>query len=189
MSDVKHSLNIDELVIRAATPEDDKRLSQYFIDNRQHLKPWEPKRDEAFFTAQGWAKRLIQLNELHKHNLAYYFVIQWRGSDEVIGTISYSNIVKFPFYACHVGYSLAESAQGKGVMRRALQQTNQWLFDHQDIHRVMAAYIPTNNRSGNVLSSLGFEKEGYAKNYLFIDDKWQDHVLTSLTNEQWVNPN
>ncbi len=187
MSDTK-TLYIDDLIIRAATADDDKRISQYFIDNRQHLKPWEPKRDEAFFTADGWAKRLIQLSELHKYNLAYYFVIQMMDSDEVIGTISYSNIVKFPFYACSVGYSLAEAAQGRGVMRRALQKTNQWLFDHQNMHRIMAAYIPTNKRSGNVLSSLGFEQEGYAKKYLFIDNKWQDHVLTSLTNIKWVNP-
>jgi ribosomal-protein-alanine N-acetyltransferase len=32
------------------------------------------------------------------------------------------------------------------------------------------------------LHSLGFEKEGYAKSYLQINGRWQDHVLTSLLN-------
>ncbi|MEG2828171.1 MAG: 30S ribosomal protein S5 alanine N-acetyltransferase, partial [Edwardsiella sp. (in: enterobacteria)] len=27
---------------------------------------------------------------------------------------------------------------------------------------------------------------GYAKNYLLINGKWQDHVLTALTNPEWT---
>jgi ribosomal-protein-alanine N-acetyltransferase len=27
--------------------------------------------------------------------------------------------------------------------------------------------------------------EGYARDYLFLDGVWQDHVLTSLTNPAW----
>ncbi|HIH6548208.1 TPA: 30S ribosomal protein S5 alanine N-acetyltransferase, partial [Proteus mirabilis] len=27
----------------------------------------------------------------------------------------------------------------------------------------------------------GFEREGYAKNYLQINQEWRDHVLTALT--------
>ena len=43
----------------------------------------------------------------------------------------------------------------------------------------MAAYIPRNNKSGNVLSKLGFVKEGEAKAYLYINGGWEDHILTS----------
>ncbi|HHK5636144.1 TPA: 30S ribosomal protein S5 alanine N-acetyltransferase, partial [Serratia marcescens] len=28
--------------------------------------------------------------------------------------------------------------------------------------------------------------EGYAKDYLLIDGKWQDHVLTAYTNKEWL---
>jgi hypothetical protein len=34
---------------------------------------------------------------------------------------------------------------------------------------------------------LGFEKEGYAKDYLLIDGRWQDHVLTALTWREWTS--
>ena len=40
-------------------------------------------------------------------------------------------------------------------------------------------------RSGNLLARLGFEKEGYAKDYLLIDGEWRDHVLTALTTQDW----
>ena len=44
---------------------------------------------------------------------------------------------------------------------------------------------------GAVLKSrLGFVEEGFARNYLFIDGAWRDHVLTSLVHpafrDEWV---
>jgi ribosomal-protein-alanine N-acetyltransferase len=52
----------------------------------------------------------------------------------------------------------------------------------------MANYLPQNERSARVLKGLGFVVEGYAKDYLYIDGRWQDHVLTALTNERWAAP-
>jgi ribosomal-protein-alanine N-acetyltransferase len=49
----------------------------------------------------------------------------------------------------------------------------------------MANYIPCNERSARVLKRLGFEVEGYARDYLFLAGNWQDHVLTSLINPSW----
>jgi len=56
----------------------------------------------------------------------------------------------------------------------------------QRMHRIMANYMPHNARSGDLLARLGFQKEGYAKDYLLIDGRWQDHVLTSLTAPDWT---
>jgi ribosomal-protein-alanine N-acetyltransferase len=39
-----------------------------------------------------------------------------------------------------------------------------------------------NERSGRLLERLGFVREGYARDYLLIAGRWQDHILTSLTN-------
>ena len=46
----------------------------------------------------------------------------------------------------------------------------------------MANYIPHNERSGRLLRRLGFMVEGYARDYLFINGAWRDHILTALTN-------
>jgi ribosomal-protein-alanine N-acetyltransferase len=32
---------------------------------------------------------------------------------------------------------------------------------------------------------LGFEREGLARRYLFIDGAWRDHVLNALINHQF----
>ncbi|MFL7024755.1 ribosomal-protein-alanine acetyltransferase [Enterovibrio norvegicus] len=179
-------LSVDNLVVRAIQKADVARIVRYFQLNRTYLTPWEPLRSEGFFTYEGWERRVMQLVELQRHGLAYYFLIFEKDTDEIAGVITYNNIMQFPFHACNVGYSLAEDAQGKGFMRRALNLTNQWLFDNFNMHRIMASYMPRNTRSEAVLKAAGFQEEGHAKDYLLINGKWEDHTLTSLINPNWV---
>ncbi|MBY7825281.1 ribosomal protein S5-alanine N-acetyltransferase [Vibrio fluvialis] len=174
-----------EIILRTAEFDDAARISNYFTVNRDYLKPWEPKREEAFFSELGWQQRLIKLSELHKMSLGFYLLIIDADSDEMLGTISFSNISRFPFYACNVGYSLAEQAQGKQIMTRALKMACDYMFNEQNLHRVMASYMPHNKRSEAVLQRLGFVHEGQAKDYLLIDGQWQEHNLTSLVNPNW----
>ena len=43
-------------------------------------------------------------------------------------------------------------------------------------------YICKSNGIIHNLKKIGFTVEGYARDYLFLNGKWQDHVLTSLIN-------
>lgn len=175
----------EDIILRTAEPTDGKLISDYFIANRDFLREWEPKREDAFFSEAGWTQRLIKLNELHRMGLGYYLIILDSNSGEMLGTISFSNISRFPFHACNVGYSLSETAQGRGVMTRALRMALEYMFNIQNLHRIMAGYMPRNKRSESVLKRLEFTQEGLAKDYLLINGKWEDHVLTSLTNANW----
>ena len=56
-------------------------------------------------------------------------------------------------------------------------------FDELGLNRVMAGYLPHNERSATLLLRLGFEKEGYARRYLKINGKWEDHILTALVKD------
>lgn len=175
----------EDITLRTAEPMDGKLISDYFIANREHLREWEPVREEAFFTESGWTQKLIKLNELHKMGLGYYMIITESETGQMLGTISFSNISRFPFYACNVGYSLGKEAQGRGVMTRALRMAVNYMFSIQNLHRIMAGYMPRNKRSEAVLHRVGFIKEGFAKDYLLINGRWEDHNLTSLINENW----
>ncbi|MGN7512099.1 hypothetical protein [Aeromonas salmonicida] len=37
--------------------------------------------------------------------------------------------------------------------------------------------------SAALLERLGFEREGYARDYLMINGRWEDHILTALLNQ------
>ena len=55
----------------------------------------------------------------------------------------------------------------------------------QSLHRVQANVRPENARSLALLEGLGFEREGLARRYLFIDGAWRDHVTTALRHPTW----
>ena len=87
-----------------------------------------------------------------------------------------------------LGYGLAERAQGKGVMTEALRTVCAWAFDELRLHRLSANYMPSNERSGAVLRRLDFAVVGYARDYLFINGAWRDHVLTQLVDPRNRSP-
>ena len=174
-----------DFILRTADIGDAERIVRYYQDNREHLMPFEPNRDAAFYQVNTWLKKLMKLSELHRLGLAYYCLLIDADTDKMLGTLSFSHITRFPLHACQVGYSLAFEAQGKGYMRRALTLGCDYMFHTQNMHRIQAAYMPHNQKSAAVLHSVGFKKEGYAKDYLLINGQWQDHVLTSLIHPNW----
>ncbi|GAK18125.1 LOW QUALITY PROTEIN: ribosomal-protein-S5p-alanine acetyltransferase [Vibrio sp. JCM 19053] len=179
-----HMLDGD-LLLRTAEIGDADMIAEYFQANREYLKPFEPKREEAFFSVNGWLQKLIKLNELHRMGLGYYCLLVRASSGEMLGTISFSSLSRFPFYSCNVGYSLAEKAQGHGYMRRGLTMACDYMFNVQKLHRIQAGYMPHNKRSESVLEHVGSTEKGMQKIYLLINGEWQDHVLTSLINPNW----
>ncbi len=40
-------------------------------------------------------------------------------------------------------------------------------------------------RAARLLLRTGFQQEGYARDYLLIDGKWQDHLLFAILREDW----
>ncbi|MCE0492461.1 ribosomal protein S5-alanine N-acetyltransferase [Vibrio salinus] len=174
-----------EIIVRTARIGDAALIVDYFEKNRRFLKPWEPSRDEAFFSINTWRQRLIKLHELHQIALGYYLIILSVDKEEMLGTISFSQVARFPMYSCNVGYSLAETAQGRGVMTKALTMACNYMFEKQNMHRICAAFMPRNHKSEQVLRRVGFKNEGKADNYLLIDGKWEDHILMALHNPDW----
>ena len=55
-------------------------------------------------------------------------------------------------------------------MHEALQITICYAFEDLRLHRIHANHLPSNVRSGRLLARLGFAIEGYAKDYLLIND-------------------
>jgi ribosomal-protein-alanine N-acetyltransferase len=56
------------------------------------------------------------------------------------------------------------------------------------LHRVQADVIPQNAPSIRVAENSGFRREGYAKAYLKIAGKWQDHIIfAKLAEEHLTN--
>jgi [ribosomal protein S5]-alanine N-acetyltransferase len=179
-------LETERLVLRIATAEDAPALVRYYSENRDFLAPWEPARAPEFYGAEFWREQAaIHHREFHGDRSLRLILLPRDSPREVIGSANFSQFVRGIFQACHLGYSLAERAEGQGLMREALGAAIPFVFGPLHMHRVMANHMPHNRRSGALLRALGFVVDGYARDYLRINGRWEDHVLTSLTNPDW----
>jgi ribosomal-protein-alanine N-acetyltransferase len=62
-------------------------------------------------------------------------------------------------------------------MTAAVNAIVPFAFGTLKLHRVEAACIPANLASVRLLEKAGFTREGFARQYLCINGKWQDHLL------------
>ncbi len=187
--------------IQLSQPEDAQALADYYRDNSEHLRPWEPQRADGFHTQKAWHQRLEQRSKEQTDGTAAYLLaycdtdtstdIQITGeakqnnrSAKLVACCSLTGITRGPFQACYMGYSIAKSHEGSGAMQALCRYAIAHAFEDLQLNRIMANYMPANHRSAKLLQNLGFKREGFAKGYLHINGRWEDHVLTAL-----INPN
>ena len=176
-------LKTARLTLTPPCPDDAAVMLDYYQRNRLNFQPWEPKRDESFFTIQNMRARISAMSEMLVKQQSLHLLLRDPKSAAVIGECGFTNIVRGPFQACHLGFSICQKYQGLGLMYEGLRCAIDFVFSELALHRVMANYRPENERSHRLLQRLGFEQEGLARSYLNIDSAWRDHVLTSLINE------
>lgn len=162
------------------------QLIRYYEENREHLDPWSPLAPPDFYTENYWRERLEKARESFRRDQSMSLVAFERGGPggRVVAVCNFSNFIRGPFQACYLGYGIDRRDEGRGLMFEALAAAIEYAFDELRLHRIMANYVPTNERSGRLLRRLGFTVEGYARDYLLIAGVWRDHVLTSLVNSQ-----
>lgn len=166
-------------VIHLPEPADAPKLLQYRRENREHLARWEPSREADYYTREQCRQTAVDAHELAERDRGYPLLLLDPDEQEILGSMTLSNVVRGPFQACLLGYGIGARWQCRGLMHEALEATLAWAFDELDLHRVMANYLPRNERSARLLARLGFEREGYARAYLKIAGQWEDHVLTA----------
>ena len=182
-------LETARLSLTVPSPDDAEALLAYAERNREHLAPWSPPPPPGAESHEGTLRRIARM---HAELRAGSSVRLWlrhagRPSGPYVGAVSLSQIYLGPFRACYLGYQLDHAAVGQGLMHEALQRVIEYAFGERKLHRIMANYVPTNERSARVLRRLGFAVEGYARDYLFIGGQFRDHVLTALTNDALVD--
>lgn len=176
----------ERLVVRLASRKDRNSVLEYYRSNQEHLAPFSPTWPADFFTTQYWERQIDRnIDEFYGDESSRMFIFDQESPTRVIGNVSLGNIVRNAAQFCYLGYGLSENQQGNGYATEAVTAVVQYAFTQLKLHRVMANYIPTNERSGQVLRRAGFTVEGYARDYLFLNGRWQDHIMTAIVNPKW----
>ena len=165
-------------------------VADFQVRNRAHFAPWDPPTPESFHTATAQAERIrLGLKSFAEGAAFRYWLSPANQPGRVIGSVHFSQVARGAFHSAVLGYSLDEHHQGQGLMHEALAASIEEMFSPRvNLHRLQAAHRPENLRSAAVLQRLGFRVEGLARDYLFIDGDWRDHVLTALTNPGFAEP-
>ena len=175
------AITTERLVLRAPELGDVEKLKEFEDRNWEHLGLWETLSKEPVAT-----RLKNQVKEIEEGRaIRYLMFFKGKADGPYIGMCNYTQIFRGFFQACYLGYKVDKVCEGKGLMSEALEGSLEYIFGPANIHRVMANYIPTNERSAKVLKNLGFDIEGLAKAYLLINNRWEDHVLTAKTNPNW----
>jgi [ribosomal protein S5]-alanine N-acetyltransferase len=163
-------------------------LADYLRRNRAAHAPWNPPLPEAVFSAAGQRERLgaAASAEAAGRQLAWFLRLRGDGGAGLIGHLRFTQISRGPFHSATLGYAIDGGHEGRGLMREALTAALADAFGPRlALHRVQAAARPENLRSLALLDRLGFVREGLARDYLFIDGAWRDHVLAACISPHW----
>lgn len=183
------SIETDRLILSSPHNQLAKNLVDYFVRNREFLKPWTPIRSEEFYTEEWHIVDLKKRAASFDAGTEYRFYIYLKNDrSTVIGDIGFSNVIRGCFHSCNLGYQLDKDELGKGYMFEALSASIGHMFRNYALHRLEANIIPRNIASVALVEKLGFKKEGYSEKYLRINGVWEDHGRYALLNENWEDP-
>ncbi len=185
-------LTTERLRLALLPPDAAARVLAYQEANLEHLAPVSPTRPPNSLTVTFWRSRLAQDREDFRHDVGLRLYLLPRegpfASVPVLGTVSFTNIRRGPLQAAELGYGLDARHQGQGLMTEALRTACDYAFSALGLHRIQANHLPENLKSAAVLRRLGFAVEGYARDFLLINGRWRDHVLTALVAPQSPTP-
>jgi len=175
------------VTLRAARAADYEEWADLRRKSRDFLKPFEPRWSESDLSRRVFLSRLKRAREEAHQGTDYSFLVFLRTPDReaLVGGITLSNIRRRAAQYVTLGYWMGQDFVGQGLMTEAVGAVIPFAFDTLGLHRIHAAFLPTNAASRRVLEKNGFREEGYAENYLQIDGKWCDHVLFGLTRERY----
>jgi ribosomal-protein-alanine N-acetyltransferase len=145
--------------------------------SRDFLVPWEPTWPADDLTRGAFRRRLKRYAEDLRNDLAYAFLIFRSEDDALVGGLTLANIRRGVAQAGSIGYWTGAPFARKGHMTAAMRALVPFCFGTLRLHRLEAACIPGNTASVRLLEKTGFQREGYARNYLCINGVWQDHLL------------
>ena len=149
-------------------------------NSRDFLEPWEPIWSSIALTRLGYIRRLRRYTREIRADRSITFFIFNQKNNDLLGGISLSNIRRGVTQSCTLGYWIGKPYTRLGYMSEAVNVVSHYVFESLKLNRLEAACIPSNKASIGVLKKNGFTEEGFARRYLYINGKWQDHILFAI---------
>lgn len=171
----------DDLKLVLPTERDAAELCAVVRENLAELKLWMP-----------WATDDYSINsarEFIRGNLSEFATTGIFGTtvvfdEKIVGIISFHHLDQTNKSA-HLGYWLAKTAQGKGLMTKCCRVLVNYLFEEMELNRVQINCNVENAKSRRVAERLGFQLEGILRQIEFCNDRYGDWAVYAMLEKDW----
>jgi [ribosomal protein S5]-alanine N-acetyltransferase len=171
------------VMLRAPVLSDYAQWARLREESRSFLAPWEPIWPVDDLTKLAFRRRIRRYQREIRNGTGYPFFIFSPDEDTLLGGLTLAQIQRGVTQSAVLGYWMGARHAGKGLMGAAVRAVVGFAFETLHLNRIEAACLPHNAASTGLLEKVGFSREGYARKYLCIDGRWQDHLLFGLVRD------
>lgn len=174
----------EKIYLKALEEADAESMLALQLRNKDFFARYSSTRNEDFYTLEYQLEAIRKNAGQREKDERYSFGIFLKATDELIGSISLSEVLRGSLQSCFVGYALDKPQNGKGYTTEAVRLLVDFGFKELKLHRIEAGVMPHNLGSIRVLEKAGFQKEGIARKNVEINGKWEDHQVLAIINEE-----
>lgn len=84
-----------------------------------------------------------------------------------------------------IGMTISHDHQQKGFAKEAFTALLEYLFETENLHRVVETVDAENNASIQLLKSMGFRQEGHFIENIFFKGKWGSEYQYAMLHTEW----
>ncbi|MRG87597.1 GNAT family N-acetyltransferase [Salinibacillus xinjiangensis] len=167
--------------LRLLEPRHAENLFNLTDKSRNYLREWLPWVDviKEKSNSKGFIEGTMKQ---FSNNNCFQAGIWYKG--ELAGVIGLHGI-NWANKSTSLGYWLGEEYQGKGLMTNACKSVIEYCFNVLNLKRIEIRAATENLKSQAIPKKLGFQKEGCIRSSEFLYDRYVDHYVYGLINEDF----
>ena len=167
----------DEILLRPPRMTDAEDLFAPVDSNRDYLRRWLPWID-TICSARDY-RPWIDGGAVEQE---YRLLIVYEGA--VVGATDIRGLDS-PNRVGEIGYWLAESMQGRGIVTRTCRALLGYAFDELEINRMQIRVATGNRKSLAIPERLGLQFEGIQRQAELVNGEYYDLALYSMLASEW----
>ncbi len=166
---IENELNMNEIIIRRATPDDIPAITQMHADYSAYANTLQL----PYPSTKTWEARLDANDPLVSQFVATL-------DDTVVGLL----VIHQPSqvrrkHVATFGITVSQAYQGKGIGSKLMQVMVDYCDNWLNIRRIELEVYATNDNGVGLYKKFGFVEEGRMRDYAFRDGQYVDAIMMS----------
>ena len=171
----------DDISLKLVAQKDAKELLELVDSSREHLREWLLWVD-SMTDAEQYEPIIAAWLQQFAEEDGFQAGIIYKG--DLVGFAGFHS-VNYANKQTSIGYWLADTYQGKGIMTAVVSSLLDYAFQEYEVHRVEIRCGIKNEKSRAIPERLGFSEEGIIRDGEFLYDHFHDVMVYSMLEDDW----